>query len=124
MSRDFAERSSGVEAALAADHFDLVISDLKMPGQNGAEIFRFIRENYPPLAGRFLLMSGNLADAEKYADELKTVTVLPKPFTVTHLRRVVNELLQKATASFPRKYRMPPPCFPGFPYGANSQNSG
>jgi hypothetical protein len=34
----------------------------------------------------------------KYADELKTVTVLPKPFTVAHLRRVVTEFLQKATA--------------------------
>jgi signal transduction histidine kinase/CheY-like chemotaxis protein len=90
--------SSGVEAALAANYFDLVISDLKMPGQNGAEIFRFIRQNYPALASRFLLMSGNLADAEKYADELKAVTVLPKPFTVAHLRRVVTDLLQKATA--------------------------
>jgi CheY-like chemotaxis protein len=90
--------SSGVEAALAANHFDLVISDLKMPGQNGAEIFRFIRQNYPALSGRFLLMSGNLADAEKYADELKTVSFLPKPFTVAHLRRVVTEFLQQAAA--------------------------
>ena len=90
--------SSGVEAALAGGHFDLVISDLKMPGQNGAEIFRFVRENYPRLANRFLLMTGNLADAEKYSTELARVPVLSKPFTITRLRQAVSDLLGKRIA--------------------------
>jgi CheY-like chemotaxis protein len=90
--------SSGFEAALAANHFDLVISNLKMPGQSGAEIFRFIRRNHPSRDRRFLLMSGDFADADKYGDDLKIVPVLPKPFSVKHLRRVVTELLQQPIA--------------------------
>ena len=86
--------SSGVGAALAAGQFDLVISDLKMPGKNGAEVFRFIRENYPKLAPRFLLMTGNLADAEKYSFDLDAVPVLPKPFTIASLRQAVTALLR------------------------------
>jgi DNA-binding NarL/FixJ family response regulator len=68
--------STGVENALARADFDLVISDLKMPGQNGAEVYHFIRGKYPELAGRFLLMTGNVADVEKYRAELAGVPVL------------------------------------------------
>ena len=86
--------SAGVGAALAAGDFDIVISDLKMPGQNGAEVYRFIREKYPKLAKRFMLMTGNLADAEKYAAELASVPILPKPFTIARLRQAVGDLFQ------------------------------
>jgi signal transduction histidine kinase/CheY-like chemotaxis protein len=87
--------SARVGATLAAGDFDIVISDLKMPGQNGAEVYRFIRENYPKLAKRFMLMTGNLADGESYMAELASVPVLPKPFTIARLRQVAGALLQK-----------------------------
>jgi two-component system NtrC family sensor kinase len=90
--------SAGVKPALAAGDFDIVISDLKMPGQNGAEVYQFIRENYPTLAQRFLLMTGNLADAENYAAELARVPVLSKPFTIARLRQAVGALLQMSCA--------------------------
>jgi CheY-like chemotaxis protein len=89
--------SSGVEAALRSTHFDFVVSDFNMPGQNGAEVYRFIRENHPKLRDRFLLMTGNLAGAEKYPAELATVPVLSKPFTIAHLRQAVTDLLRDRT---------------------------
>ena len=87
--------SAGVEAAIAQEQFDLVICDLKMPGQNGFEVYRMIREMRPALAERFILMTGNLADAEKYTMELAAVSLLPKPFTLAQLRETVEGLLQK-----------------------------
>lgn len=87
--------STGVEDALAHADFDLVISDLKMPGQNGADVYHFIRIKYPELAGRFLLMTGNVADVEKYSAELAGVPVLSKPFTIARLREAVADLLRK-----------------------------
>lgn len=86
--------SAGVEDALARGHFDLVISDLKMPGQNGADVYRFIREKRPELVRHFLLMTGNVADVEKYSGELASVRVLSKPFTIARLREAVTELLR------------------------------
>jgi CheY-like chemotaxis protein len=87
--------SPGVKAALEQEKFDVVICDLKMPGQNGFELYRMIRELRPELAERFILMTGNLADAEKYTMELAAVSLLPKPFTLAHLRESVEELLRK-----------------------------
>jgi two-component system, NtrC family, sensor kinase len=89
--------SPGVTAALEQEKFDLVICDLKMPGQNGFEVFRMIREMRPKLAERFILMTGNLADAEKYTKELAAVSLLPKPFTFAQLRESLEELSRKDT---------------------------
>lgn len=87
--------SAAVEAALDRGQFELVICDLKMPGQNGIEVYRLIRKLRPELAARFILMTGNIADAEKYTEELAEISVLPKPFTLARLREVVSEMLRK-----------------------------
>lgn len=87
--------SAGVKAVLDQERFDLVICDLKMPGQNGIEVYRMIRETRPELAARFILMTGNLADADQHAAEIATVSLLPKPFTLAGLRDAVEELLRK-----------------------------
>jgi len=87
--------SAEVMAALQRQKFDLVICDLKMPGQNGFEVYRMIHELHPELAARFILMTGNLADAEKYTMELAAVSLLPKPFTLAQLREAVEVALQK-----------------------------
>lgn len=40
-------------------HFDAMVSDVSMPGMNGAELFLRVRALYPYLADRFLLLSGD-----------------------------------------------------------------
>lgn len=87
--------SSKVEAELEKDQFDLVLCDLKMPGHNGVEVYRMVRAKRPELAERFMLMTGNLADADKHAAELASVPILAKPFTLVRLRQAVSELLPK-----------------------------
>jgi two-component system NtrC family sensor kinase len=89
------EGSAGVEDALANESFDFVICDLKMPGRNGFEVYKLIRDLRPELASRFILMTGNLADAEMYPAELASVSLLPKPFTLARLRDAVEDLLRK-----------------------------
>jgi signal transduction histidine kinase/CheY-like chemotaxis protein len=87
--------SNGVEAALQKDQFDVVVCDLKMPGQSGLDVFRLLRSTRPELASRFLIMTGNLADAQEHAAELASVPILPKPFTLSRLREAVTQLLPK-----------------------------
>jgi CheY-like chemotaxis protein len=93
--------STAVAAALEHREFDLVLCDLKMPGQNGFEIFQLLRDTRPELAAHFILMTGNLADAKKYSAELAQVALLPKPFTLASLRYVVQEVLGKPPAPAP-----------------------
>lgn len=73
--------------------FDAVLCDLKMPGQDGLAVLRTLRERQPELARKFLLMTGNLADADKAQIELEGVRILPKPFTLASLRAMVGELV-------------------------------
>lgn len=75
--------------------FDAVLCDLKMPGRDGLSVLRKVRELRPDLARHFLLMTGNLADAEKAAAELEGIPILPKPFTLSGLR----EMLEQVTAT-------------------------
>jgi CheY-like chemotaxis protein len=84
-------------AAIEHGQFDFILCDLEMPGQNGLDILRLIREKRSDLASRFLLMTGNLADPERHAVELASVPVLPKPFTLARLRETVEELLSRNT---------------------------
>ncbi|MGH9727268.1 MAG: hybrid sensor histidine kinase/response regulator [Candidatus Acidiferrales bacterium] len=73
--------------------FDAVLCDLKMPGQDGLSVLRTLRRRRPELARKFLLMTGNLADADKEQIELEGVRILPKPFTLVRLREVVREIV-------------------------------
>ena len=75
------------------DTFDAVLCDLKMPGQDGLAVLRTLRERQPALARKFLLMTGNLADADKARIELEGVRILPKPFTLISLRAMVGEIV-------------------------------
>ncbi|HEV2615221.1 MAG TPA: ATP-binding protein [Candidatus Acidoferrales bacterium] len=75
------------------ERFDAVLCDLKMPGQDGLSVLRTLRRRHPELARKFLLMTGNLADADKEQIELEGVRILPKPFTLVRLREVVGEIV-------------------------------
>lgn len=59
---DVVTASSGAEALERLErgsHFDVVVSDVSMPGITGPELFIRVRERYPHLAERFLLLSGD-----------------------------------------------------------------
>jgi len=85
--------STRLDSILNQQGFDAVLCDLKMPGQDGLSVLRTLRQAHPALARKFLLMTGNLADADKAQIELEGVPVLPKPFTLVRLRAMVGEIL-------------------------------
>ena len=43
----FVESGPEALALLEQDHFDVIVSDMRMPGMNGAELFARVREKYP-----------------------------------------------------------------------------
>lgn len=76
--------------------FQLVVCDLKMPQRTGIEVFQLLQQRAPRLARRFLLMTGNLADAEeKELRALGGLPILRKPFTLAKLEAAVHAILTR-----------------------------
>lgn len=84
--------SSQLEIVLRQEPFDAVLCDLKMPGRDGLSVLRELRRQRPELARNFVLMTGNLADADRATPELAGVPILAKPFTLVGLREVLGQL--------------------------------
>jgi PAS domain S-box-containing protein len=75
----------GVER-LASEAFDLVISDVRLPGRDGEWLRRQVAEHHPALRERVLLMSGFFPDVE-------TPHFLQKPFSLAQLRTAIAAIV-------------------------------
>jgi two-component system NtrC family sensor kinase len=78
---------------LAARSFDVVLSDLRMPGLDGAALHAWLREARPELAARVAFVTGDRLGAAAEASLAATgQPVLAKPFSPAEVRRVVRGL--------------------------------
>ena len=73
-----------------ADEIDLVISDVVMPGMDGARLMKIIQQKSPGI--RAIFISGYAENAFRDSDELvEDYLFLPKPFTLKQLAARVKE---------------------------------
>lgn len=75
----------------SANHIELIISDLMMPGLNGKELIDKAREMCADL--RAILMSGYADDILNSSYDLDNIKVLSKPFTLKDLVTKVKQVL-------------------------------
>ena len=88
-----AENGASAKKALASETFDLLLSDLKMPGDSGLELFRHAKEHYPQM-GRVMITGYGSPET---ASEIMTVGVygyLIKPVTKNVLLITVENALR------------------------------
>lgn len=90
------EAGSGTEAlkVLEREPVALVLSDLRMPGMDGAELLRRIRTSYPEVA---VVMITAVAEVEVAVDclALGAMDYLTKPFVLEEVRARVAQALEK-----------------------------
>lgn len=73
---------------------DLVLSDVKMPGESGLDLYRWIERERPELLDRFLFVTGDVSDPELVAlAERRPELFLRKPFEVEEYLARVADLL-------------------------------
>ena len=92
--------AAGGEEALALlaedDTIDLVVSDVAMPGLDGPQTVRAIRERLPAVP--VLFMSGYAEEQARRRIDVDGADFLPKPFSVMQLTDAVAQLLARARA--------------------------
>lgn len=99
---DVVTAASAIEALgklAEGSHFDVIVSDVSMPGMTGPELFVRVRDRYPHLAERFLMLSGDsyaasmICSAIARREGLKTIPrVLDKPVPRDELVRAIQEV--------------------------------
>jgi DNA-binding response OmpR family regulator len=85
---------AGIELAAASD-FDLVITDIVMPGTEGLETIKQIRRHKPGI--KILAVSGggsSKGDYLHYAERLGANAALAKPFEPVEFLEVVAALIK------------------------------
>jgi len=87
---------SGKEAfeKMKANPFDIVITDLKMPGIDGMEVLRTFRKEYPD---SIIIMITGFSTVETAVEAMKlgAFDYIPKPFTPDEVAVVVKKAIEK-----------------------------
>ena len=101
LRRDGHEVDSAVDGAeglrrVEERRYDLVVTDLRMPGLEGPELYRALRDRYPEQPPRVIFMSANTG-IDEYASFLAETgePALEKPFNLADMRQVVMQVLSQ-----------------------------
>lgn len=94
--------ASGGEAALELlrqGRYDVVLSDLRMPGLSGEGFYERIRQDFPAMLGRVVFTSGDMLREETQAFLRKCgCPALQKPYELSELVSVLRSLRPAETA--------------------------
>ncbi len=97
---DISTASSGEEGLERANQqkFDIVITDLKMPGLSGMDILKTLRDEQPDVT---VIIFTGYATVETARDALKmgAFDYIPKPFTPDELRDVIKNAISSRESS-------------------------
>lgn len=82
---------------LEGREYDLIVSDIKMPGLDGPSLYRETARQHPHLVRRFIFTTGGVTNFEttEFLQETRS-PILIKPFTFEDVRRVVRLALEAA----------------------------
>lgn len=90
-----AENAEGARTALAAHHFEAIILDVMMPGEDGLSLCRFISENY---STPVLLLTALNEDMDRIVGlEIGADDYIPKPFNPRELLARIRAVLRRVS---------------------------
>ena len=94
---------AGMAALAAGTHFDIVLSDIRMPDCDGPALYSWIAQHRPDLSGRIAFVTGDTFSGSA-ADFIATVNchVLEKPFTPAGLRQLVQLVIEQGYTNLHR----------------------
>jgi CheY-like chemotaxis protein len=81
---------------LQAEPFDLVVSDIRMPGLTGIQLYEWVEKTLPAMVGRVVFTTGDSFDPDTRAFlERSGAPHLGKPFDLKKLKETLTGILAK-----------------------------
>ena len=74
--------------------FDVIVSDWKMPGMNGIQLYEHLKASRPQMADRMIFMTGDVV-SEAFTEflERNKKACIPKPFAIEDFQEAVSRML-------------------------------
>jgi PAS domain S-box-containing protein len=80
---------------LKDEQFDVIVSDMKMPGMSGQNFYTYIKKYYPHLARKIIFITGDVLGKETQDFfKISGCQYVEKPFGIDDLMVVMGELLK------------------------------
>jgi DNA-binding NtrC family response regulator len=89
-----AESADQALSALATGKFDIVLADVRMPGMNGLELLKIVKQDYPAVDVVMMTGFGTVSSAVQAIKE-GAYDYLTKPLKLDDLKRVFRRLVEK-----------------------------
>jgi CheY-like chemotaxis protein len=82
-------------AKVRAQTYDLILSDIRMPGIDGPSFYRELARRAPQLLPRVIFVTGDTLNAStrEFLEQTRVLCVR-KPFTLAEIRAIVQRTLQ------------------------------
>jgi CheY-like chemotaxis protein len=81
---------------LAGHSYDVILSNLRMPGMSGEDLYRRIEHSWPHLAPRVVFVTATSpSDGFRAQYGGRPVPVVTKPYTQERLIRVIEEVVAR-----------------------------
>lgn len=85
---------------LARDHYDVILSDLRMPGMDGQEFYRRAVAEHPELTHRIVFLTGDsVGNGAREFLEATACPHLTKPYSLQTVQDMISGLLQDNRAA-------------------------
>ncbi len=94
--------NSGEEAleVLKRISFDLIISDIRMPGQNGLMLLNYVKKHHPDI--KVIIMSAWYGtEIKEMIERIAGIFYVEKPFEISYLKKIIHYAIHNS----PNKYR-------------------
>lgn len=81
---------------LVNNRYDLIISDIRMPGLSGKEFYAHLKLNRPNMVSKFVVVTGDVVNPDtKEFVESNNIPCITKPFTFDELKAVVLKISER-----------------------------
>ena len=90
---DIVNDGKTAETAIAVNIYDLILVDIRLPGESGMDLYTWLIQAYPRIAEKVIFMTGSIMD-EDIMHFLQTQgrPSLVKPFRPDELLKIIDEI--------------------------------